>query len=100
MIKKIKELDKVTMVAYMLDLYNSPNNKKAYEKQFIKDCAHLMEEVERQLTMSINTFDTIFDDNTNLQENPTSNGVTTLVEKAKSEQNNSTILISRKLYQN
>ena len=42
-----------------------------------------MEEVECQLTMSINTFDNIFDDNTNLHTNPTSNGATSLVEKAK-----------------
>ena len=42
-----------------------------------------MEEVERQLTMSINTFDTIFEDNVNLQANPTSDEATTLVEKAK-----------------
>ena len=33
--------------------------------------------------MSINTFDNIFDDNTNLHTNPTINGATSLVEKAK-----------------
>ena len=67
----------------MLNLFNNLNNKKEYEKQFFKDCAPLMEEVEHQLTMSINTYDTIFDDNVNLQANPTSDGATTLVEKAK-----------------
>ena len=80
---EIKELDKVTLVAFMLDLHNSPGNKKDYEKQFNKDCAHLMEEVEREMTTSISTFNNIFDDNTNLNTNPTNNGAISLVEKAK-----------------
>ena len=33
---EIKELDKVTLVAYMLDLYNSPDNKKEYEKTILQ----------------------------------------------------------------
>ena len=57
--------------------------KLTEEKQFFKDCAPHMEEVERQLKMSINTFDTIFNDNVNLQANPTSDEATTLVEKIK-----------------
>ena len=34
--EEIKELDKISMVAYMLDLYNNPTDKKPYEKQFFK----------------------------------------------------------------
>merc|ERR1711954_542640 len=59
------------------------NGKKNYKKHFFKDCAPHMEEVERQLTMSIKTFDTIVEDNVKLQANPTSDEATTLVEKAK-----------------
>ena len=42
---EIRNLDKVTLVADMLDLHSSPDHKKDYEKQFNKECAHLMEEV-------------------------------------------------------
>ena len=42
-----------------------------------------MEEVERQMTISISTFNNIFDNNTNLNTNPTNNGAISLVEKAK-----------------
>ena len=42
-----------------------------------------MEEVERHVQMSNKDFDVIFNDNTDLQANPTSNDATTLVEKAK-----------------
>ena len=67
----------------MLDLHNDQNNKKDYEVKFNKDCSHLMEEVERQIQISISTFNNIFDDNTNLNTNPTNNGAISLVEKAK-----------------
>ena len=80
---EIEEFDKVSMIAYMLEIHANPNNKKNYEKQFFKDCTQHMEEVERQLTMSIKTFDTIVEDNVKLQANPTSDEATTLVEKAK-----------------
>ena len=42
-----------------------------------------MEEVEQQIQISIGTFNNIFDNNTNLNTNPTNNGAISLVEKAK-----------------
>ena len=80
---EIKEFNKVSMIAYMLEIHANPNNKKNYEKQFFKDCTQHMEEVERQLTISIKTFDTIVEDNVKLQANLTSDEATTLVEKTK-----------------
>ena len=41
-----------------------------------------MEEVERHVQMSIKDFDIIFNDNIELQANPTSDDATTLVKKA------------------
>ena len=76
--EELKEFDRVSMIAYLIDLHTNPNDKKAYEKQFFKDCAPHMEEVEHQVKMSINTFDTIFNDNVNLQANPASDVATTL----------------------
>ena len=42
-----------------------------------------MEEVERQIQISIGTFSDIFDDSTNLNTNTTTNGAISLIEKAK-----------------
>ena len=67
----------------MLDLHNNLRNRKNYEEKFNKNCSHLMEEVERQIQISIGTFEDIFDDNTNLDTNPTTNGAISLIEKAK-----------------
>ena len=66
-----------------MELHSNPNNKKAYEKQLLKDCSPHMDEVERHVQMSIKDFDIIFSDNRDLQANPTSDDATTLVEKAK-----------------
>merc|ERR1712081_171780 len=32
------QFDSVSLIAYLKDLHSNPNNKKAYEKQLLKDC--------------------------------------------------------------
>ena len=81
--EELAKFDSFSLISYLIDLHsNRPNDRKGYEKQFLKDCSPHMEEVEHHVKMSIKDFDIIFNDNIDLQANPTSDDATTLVEKA------------------
>ena len=73
----------VTFVQWMLDIYNNPNDKKEYEKNYHKKCSHPMEEVERQLQNAIDSFEPIYNDYNTLKKKTTANGAINLIEKSK-----------------
>ena len=50
---------------------------------FHKKCSHLLEEIERQLQNAIGSFEYIYNADTTLTKNPTTNGAISLIEKSK-----------------
>ena len=62
--EELAKFDSVSLISYLIDLHsNRPNDRKRYEKQFLKDCSPHMEEVERHVQMAIRDFDIISKDN-------------------------------------
>ena len=65
-----RRADSKTFVQWMLDLYNNPGDTKEYEKNYHKNCSHMMEEVKRQLQNAIDSFSDIYNDDTTLTKKP------------------------------